>query len=98
MRGCQGPLYNDYDSGGDLIWFLPERPVFVDNRQDPYPLPFLLEHIAVERGQKPYRPLFDRWGIRCAFLPADGRTTKRLVADGWTQRFRDKRWAVLAAP
>jgi hypothetical protein len=98
LRGCSGPLYNDYESGGYLIWFAPERPVFVDNRQDPYPLPFLLEHIAVERGQQPYRSLFDRWGIRCAFLPAGGKITKRLVTDGWTTHFRDDRWAVLAAP
>jgi hypothetical protein len=98
VRGCQGPLYNDYDSGGFLIWFLPERRVFVDNRQDPYPLPFLLEHVAVERGERPYRPLFDRWGIRCAFLPSDAQTTEKLLADGWTARFRDRRWAVLAAP
>jgi hypothetical protein len=97
-RGCQGPLYNDYDGGGYLIWFLPERPVFIDNRQDPYPLPFILEHVAVERGEKPYRPLFDRWGIRCAFLPAEAKTTKKLVADGWATRYRDQRWAVLAAP
>ena len=98
IRGCSGPLYNDYDSGGYLIWFAPERPVFVDNRQDPYPLPFLLEHVAVERGEKPYRPLFDRWGIRCAFLPATAKTTQRLLADGWGMRFRDDRWAVMGAP
>ena len=70
-RACPGPLYNFYGDGGTLIWFAPEKPVFVDGRQDPYPVPFLLEMTEVEGGRQSYRPLFDRWHIRCAFLPAD---------------------------
>jgi hypothetical protein len=96
LRGCDGPLYNHYDEGGYLIWFAPERPVFIDSRQDPYPLPFILEHVAVERKQKPYRPLFARWGIRCAFLSIDSPTAKALAADHWTTRYRDEKWTVLA--
>ena len=98
LRTCPGPLYNHYDDGGFLIWFAPERPVFVDSRQDPYPLDLLLEHEAVERGQRSYRPLFSRYGIRCAFLPVDSPTVNALAADGWSTRFRDQRYAVLAAP
>jgi hypothetical protein len=98
LRGCPGPLYNHYDDGGFLIWFAPERPVFVDSRQDPYPLDLLLEHEAVERGQRSYRPLFSRYGIRCALLPVGSPTVKALAADGWSTLFRDQRYAVLAAP
>jgi len=97
-RACEGPLYNHYDDGGVLIWFLPEKPVFVDGRQDPYPLPFLLEFAAVEAGQAPYRPLFDRFHIRCALLSPKSVTVKGLERDGWTTRFRDDKWAVLEAP
>jgi hypothetical protein len=97
-RTCDGPLYNQYGDGGTLIWFAPDKPVFVDGRQDPYPLPFLLEAVEVEAGRKPYRPLFDRFNVRCAFLPVDARTADQLGAEGWTTRFRDKKHAVLAAP
>ena len=31
-----GPMLNDYDSGGYLIWAAPEHPVFVDGRGDVY--------------------------------------------------------------
>ena len=31
-RGCAGPLFNDFDWGGYLIWNLPELPVLVDGR------------------------------------------------------------------
>ncbi|HVY36859.1 MAG TPA: hypothetical protein VHM31_02960 [Polyangia bacterium] len=98
LRACPGPLYNHYDDGGFLIWFAPDRRVFVDSRQDPYPLDLLLEHEAVERGQRSYRPLFSRYAIRCAFLPAASPTVKALAADGWATRYRDQRYAILAAP
>ena len=97
-RACDGPLYNHYDDGGTLIWFLPEKPVFIDGRQDPYPLDFLIEFVAVEAGQRPYRPLLDRFHIRCAFLPIKSPTVAGLDRDGWTSRYRDDKWAVLEAP
>jgi hypothetical protein len=98
VRACPDPLYNHYDEGGFLIWFLPERRVFVDSRQDPYPLPLLLEHLRVESGSAPYLPLFSRFGIRCAFLRVKSPTVERLQTDGWATRFRDATWAVLTAP
>jgi hypothetical protein len=97
-RRCQGPLYNHYGDGGTLIWFLPEKPVFVDGRQDPYPLDFLLDIVDIEDGKKPYRPMFDRFHIRCAFLPVDTSTVDELAAEGWTTRYRDKKYVVLSAP
>jgi hypothetical protein len=72
--------------------------VFVDGRQDPYPMPFLLDVAAVEGGRQPYRPLFDRFRITCAFLPVDADTVGQLTAAGWTMRFRDGKYAVLEAP
>jgi len=96
LRACPGPLYNHYDDGGFLIWFAPERPVFVDSRQDPYPLDLLLEHQAVERGRRSYRPLFARYGVTCAFLPDSSPTIKALAADGWTTRYRDDRTTILS--
>ena len=96
IRSCDGPLYNAYNQGGYLIWSAPERPVFVDSRQDPYPLPFLLDFLAVERKQTPHHALFERWGIRCAFLSnATSPTIPALISDGWTTRFKDQDWTVL---
>ncbi len=98
VESCRAPYFNHYDDGGVLIWFTPDRPVFVDSRQDPYPLPFMLEAVAVERGDHPYQPLFARWGIGCAFLKASSKMVDRLTTDGWQLRWRDTDWAVLAAP
>jgi len=98
VRACDGPLYNQYDEGGYLIWFVPEKPVFVDNRQDPYPLAHIRAQLDVQWGSAPYRPLFQRWGIRCAFLPAGSSTAAALARDGWVTRYTDERYTVLAAP
>ncbi len=97
VRRCPGPIYNRYYDGGYLIWLAPEVRVFVDSRQDPYPLPFMMEQIALEAGA-PYRPTFDRYGIRCALLPADMPLAARLGNEGWRTSFTDGRWLVLTAP
>jgi hypothetical protein len=98
VRACPDPLYNHYNEGGYLVWLLPERKVFVDSRQDPYPLSFLIEQARVEAGRDPHEPLFRRWGIRCAFLDATSPLRRPLLAEGWSARYRDERWTVLTAP
>jgi hypothetical protein len=97
VRSCPERIYNRFYDGGFLIWFVPDKLVLIDNRQDPFPTPFIRETTAVDLGA-PYRPLFDRYGIHCAFLPTDSKMIARLTADLWTMRFQDDRWAVLAAP
>ena len=97
VRSCPGPIYNRYYDGGYLIWFVPEQRVFVDGRQDPYPPALMLDQIAIEEGG-PYRPVFDRYGMRCAFLPAAAPLAAKLRMDGWQPAHRDERWTVLVAP
>jgi len=97
IRDCGGPLYNRYNEGGYLIWFVPEVPVFIDSRQDPYPASLLTEDIEAEKTGE-YRPLFARHGIRCAALPPLSPVGKRLGADGWRELYRDDAWVVQAAP
>jgi hypothetical protein len=97
LRECDGPLYNQYEDGGTLIWFAPDRRVFIDGRQDPYSPAFLREDLAIERGGS-YRPTFDHYGIRCAFLAAASKMTAQLRAAGWRERYADGKWSVLVAP
>lgn len=97
IGACPGPLYNRYGDGGFVVWFAQRTPVFIDSRQDPYPLPFVLDAVAREaRGD--YAELFARHGIRCAFLPRESPTLPRLRSDGWRTRFADDHWAVLVPP
>jgi hypothetical protein len=97
LSGCPGPLFNFYGDGGPLVWFAPDRRDFIDGRQDPFPVWLLRESFAVEHGA-PYQPLFARFGIRCAFIPARSKLVDRLRSDGWRAQLIDPDWAVLAAP
>ncbi|HXJ21299.1 MAG TPA: hypothetical protein VMT03_13800, partial [Polyangia bacterium] len=96
-RSCPERLFGRYNDGGPLIWFLPERRVFSDTRQDPYPLSVTRTTASIEHGG-PYREAFTHYGIRCAILPTDNKAAQNLAAGGWQPRFRDDRWTVLVAP
>ena len=85
------------DDGGYLIWFLREKPVFIDSRQDPYPPAFVLEAGVVETTGA-YEETFARHHITCAFLPAASPVRPRLQQAGWWASFSDEKWAVLQAP
>jgi len=95
IRSCPGPLYNTYNDGGALMWFVPERLVFVDSRNDPYPLDLLLRAvIAEQRGE--YRALFQEYGVACALVPVAKPIYPALWHDaGWEEVYRDAQSAVL---
>ena len=96
VRACPGPLYNRYNEGGYLIWFVPQVPVFVDSRQDPYPASLLTAHATAERTGE-FEALFARHGIGCAILPPVSPVARALVARGWRETFRDQEWLVVVS-
>jgi hypothetical protein len=91
---CEDPVYNTYGQGGILIWFVRDRRVFIDNRQDPYPLDLLRANRQAELTGN-YDSLFQAYGIRCAALPATSVLTDRLHDDrAWGLRYSDAQWTV----
>jgi hypothetical protein len=67
IQSCPGPMYNGFDEGGYLMWFVPGRQVFVDGRVEAYPLDFLLQARHVDLAGD-YHALFARYGIKCAVV------------------------------
>lgn len=96
IASCEGPLYNRYDEGGYLIWFLKGRPVFMDSRQDPFPVEMVRDQLRLE-ATGDYHPTFQRYGIRCALTPEGSVLARRLAADGWQERTAGPGWRVFAA-
>lgn len=91
---CSNPLYNTYEGGGPLIWFVPEKKVFIDNRQDPYPADLLSAARELETDGH-YESLFTKYGIRCAVVPVAAPTAVNLRSDAeWKPAFADARWMV----
>jgi len=96
IRGCPGRLYNKYADGGYLVWFVPEQPVFLDGRQDPYPLAFLQRASFARSDRAARTAMFAEYGIRCAALSPRSLLVPSLRAEGWSERYADDRWVVLA--
>ena len=63
---------------------MPDRKVFIDNRQDPFPESLVLEHIHVERTGD-YRAMFDRYDVNCSLTPAGSPLAFHLERDGWRE-------------
>jgi hypothetical protein len=94
VKACQQPMYNALGIGGILIYFVPEQPVFIDNRNDPYPVNLLEANLTVEQSGD-YRALFADYGIRCAVVEPDSFSDVRLNADpDWQSTYRDQQFAV----
>jgi hypothetical protein len=96
LQQCPDNLYNRYDEGGYLLWFAPDRKVFIDGRQDPFSPELVLEHIKMETGGGGHEQVFARHRIRCAYLPRVSPTAASLSAAGWTTLYGDPQWLVLA--
>lgn len=94
LRQCPDNLYNRYDQGGYLLFLVPERRVYLDGRQDPYPPALILEQIRLENGSGAYPEVFTRFDIHCAYLPTDSPTAGQLTQAGWTVMYRDADWVV----
>jgi hypothetical protein len=95
IAACPAPIYNHFDNGGPIIWFVPSQPVFIDSRQHPYPAALIVRHFEVEESGD-YKPLFGQYGIKCAVLPPDSRVSQALLRDGWKATYADSTWLVLA--
>jgi hypothetical protein len=94
VAACPQPLYNTYDAGGALIWFVPEQPVFIDSRYDPYPIQLFVDNEQLERTGA-YDALFTRHGIRCAIVAAGMPTDLALRGDAdWAMTYSDDTHAV----
>jgi hypothetical protein len=94
IASCGAPMYNTYGDGGVLIWFVRQQKVFIDNRQDPYPLDLLVAAHELELDGN-YDALFSRYRIRCAVIPPDSPAGRRLGTDaGWSPGYADSHWSV----
>lgn len=96
IRDCPGPIFNTYEAGGPLMWFVPQQPVFVDGRVEAYPLE-LLERSRRADLFADYRQLFHDYAVRCAVVPTGSPMGRALSRDEtMRQIFIDDRWTVFA--
>ncbi len=89
----QGPIFNNYDIGGYLIFhFFPKWRVFVDNRPEAYSVSFFeYVYIPMQENEFIWKKVDERYQFNCIFFAWRDRTP-------WAQPFllrrvRDPQWA-----
>lgn len=92
-----GPLFNDYNWGGYLIWKLyPGTKVFVDGRADLYGDAFLQNLASIYFVGNEWQSKFDAWGIRSVLLPPSAPLAEALrLRPGWKQVYADSQAVIL---
>ncbi|OGN02501.1 MAG: hypothetical protein A2655_02130 [Candidatus Yanofskybacteria bacterium RIFCSPHIGHO2_01_FULL_43_42] len=93
-NNIEGPMFNNFDIGGYLIWKLPEEKVFVDNRPEAYSVEFFSEiYKPMQENREKWEEFSNKYGINFIFF---GHTD----ATPWGQAFlksiiRNSDWKVV---
>ncbi|HEY4474790.1 MAG TPA: tetratricopeptide repeat protein [Candidatus Paceibacterota bacterium] len=90
----EGPMFNNFDIGGYLIWKLPEHKVFVDNRPEAYSTEFFNEiYKPMQESKEKWAEFSEKYGINFVFFAHSDATP-------WGQTFiinviKDSDWQVV---
>jgi hypothetical protein len=97
IRECDDPMFNTFAAGGPLVWWVPERRVFVDSRGiEAYPLAVLKRSREADVFGK-YQATFDEYHIRCAVVPRHSTMAEQLAHDvDAHKRYVDDSWAIFS--
>jgi hypothetical protein len=90
-----GPIFNNYNWGGYIIWELPRYPVFVDGRTDLYGNDLLREYLATTFANSGWRETLDKYGINLVLVESAAPLAVELRREaGWEEHYRDEMAAV----
>jgi len=86
------PIYNEYHWGGYLIWKLhPQYRVYIDGRADVYGDAFIEEFFTVHDGERSWRTVLDKHGIRTVLVEPNTAIASLLREDpAWQKVFEDQ--------
>ncbi len=91
-RGPDQRVLNYFNWGGAFIWALhPEVPVFIDQRNDCYPVEVFLDYFAVHELKRDWRYVLDRWEIDAIAYPPREALSRALRNDiDWIVAWEDR--------
>jgi hypothetical protein len=90
-----GRLFHDDGVGGYLIYAeWPARQVYIDDRAELYGDKFA-DFVNVRAGNAIWKDVFAEFGLSQALLKTDDPLAQILLAEGWVESFRDKRFVLL---
>jgi hypothetical protein len=87
----QGPLLNNYNWGGLLIFLTPEIPVFVDGRTDLYGDAFLGDYFRAQLGASDWEDLLAEYNIQVVLMADESAISSLLRASpAWRVVYEDE--------
>jgi hypothetical protein len=88
-----GPMFNNYNWGGYLMFALPEYPVFVDGRTDLYGNEFLTDYLRASFGEPNWRETLDEYGINLVVMaPSNGLSRHLENEPGWQKVYPNEEY------
>ncbi len=85
-----GPIFNDYNWGGYLIWRVPEYPVYVDGRTDLYDDEFLTDYLHIDMAHEAWQETLDKDGVNLAVISVYSPLAKAMTAaENWQILYQD---------
>jgi hypothetical protein len=92
----QGNMFNSYNWGGYFIYWLPDKPMFVDGRTDLYGDTFLSkDYLETATGAPGWEATLDKYKIGYVVMEADSGLARNLrTAPGWKLDYEDKQAVV----
>ena len=92
-----GPIFNNYNWGGYLIWRVPEYPVYVDGRTDLFDDALLRRYLSIYLAERGWREQLDQDAINLVLAEPASPLARELVQDaGWETLYHDAIAIVLA--
>jgi hypothetical protein len=97
-QGLRGPIFNNYDIGGYLIYYLfPRERPFVDNRPEAYPVDFFAKVYApMQEDEKVWAEMDRKYGFQVIYFYRHDQTTwgqpfliRRIDDPAWAPVFVD---------
>jgi hypothetical protein len=87
-----GPLFNNYNWGGYLIWELRDYLVYVDGRTDLFDEAFLRGYLSTYYAQPGWDKTLDDAGINTVLIESSSPLAQVLrLTDGWSTAYTDDR-------
>ena len=105
VSGMRGPIFNNYDIGGYLIFnFFPQERPFVDNRPEAYPEPFFREiYGPMQQNEAVWERMSREYGFEAIYFYRHDRTEwgqsfliRRLNDPNWAPVYVDAYTLILA--
>ncbi len=90
-RGGERRLLNYFNWGGAFIWRLyPRQRVFIDQRNDCYPIEVFVDYFAVHNLEPDWRAVLERWEIEEIAYPVGSRLARAIDEEpGWRVAYLD---------